>query len=933
MSIVDRMTRERWNEQCDNQEAKDNVAKLFEEIAKFKTIKRAESEEQYKIYIEKQPKTWTCHNVINEVKKITNYGITCIPMGGFDKTAKKPSSKIAKIPFKNHSATCNIDFAYDKAYSIKCGLNSNITGLDVDVGDDGGYWFEKILEALNLEELLHGDNPKVNTPSGGYHLWFPYIPELGNSVASVDIDIKFQDKILFSTKLHVDIKNENGLLTGPGSIYDVPNDPKKCNGKRYYFEFDIEQTKFDCEPEQVIYEDVTNEFKESNSDADTDSDSDDDSDDDSDGKSDDKLDEKHKSDSDYGVQRHKSDSDYKRRRKSRKTSGIVPYVEKSTRSSIAVEWGTKEIPILKPMPKELYDIFQHNCKIIYDISTQKFEFVQLPKNKRKESKDFREDIPQSSEINNFVIDNLPVELANNYGDWLKVVFACKKLPNGLAAAKRFSERTTVAGYYDVNKVEEVFANANGKIGFGSLVYLLKKHNRKAYETYLQMLLDLEQINADDPYVWGDFKRDYSSKTFESFDALKKTFYKDANRVIAKILAGSGCYIKKDDVTDRLFGMIPDINKKIDFFIKYKEKINDEDTVNKVKATILLSNGIKEYNKLVCDPDNKDPNVFNMWRGFQGKLVDVVNMDLIQPMLDLIRTVWCNNNDTYFAYVLSWLAYNLKHPGQPVEIILFLTGSQGAGKNFVTNFLVEYVFGDPICTSINDFTALTGKFNRILEGKKLIVVNELSSTKDQFKSNFDKFKSMSTDVKMIIEPKGVDPYQVKAFPGFILLSNHPDSIMIEQTDRRYFCLKTNDVYVKNDAKWWSDLKTKTYNQEVGNHFYTFLMSYEMCNLKPVPMTEMKEEIISISGNSTQKFIRKLKEQIQIPMSTEEGDSDRESPFKLINDVESAQVMFKCYQNWCSENGERNVTSNYKFGLEMKKDFESVRNNGIKYKLKN
>ncbi len=71
-----------------------------------------------------------------------------------------------------------------------------------------------------------------------------------------------------------------------------------------------------------------------------------------------------------------------------------------------------------------------------------------------------------------------------------------------------------------------------------------------------------------------------------------------------------------------------------------------------------------------------------------------------------------------------------------------------------------------------------------QGKRLVNINEMSSTKDEFKANFDTMKSYITEPTVKIEPKGVDSYTIKNISNFVLFTNHRGAIIVEADDRRY-----------------------------------------------------------------------------------------------------------------------------------------------------
>ena len=145
----------------------------------------------------------------------------------------------------------------------------------------------------------------------------------------------------------------------------------------------------------------------------------------------------------------------------------------------------------------------------------------------------------------------------------------------------------------------------------------------------------------------------------------------------------------------------------------------------------------------------------------------------------------------------------------------------------------------------------------MERRRLAVVNEMSSTREEFKTNFDKIKVYITDPYITIEPKGVNSYQIENISNLVLCSNHQDSIIVEKGDRRYTIFEVGTKYMGN-KKYFNELAKKCYNQEVANAFYTFLLNYDcLDNLQPIE-TELRTQCMNLSKPNPLKFIDYLKE---------------------------------------------------------------------------
>jgi phage/plasmid-associated DNA primase len=252
--------------------------------------------------------------------------------------------------------------------------------------------------------------------------------------------------------------------------------------------------------------------------------------------------------------------------------------------------------------------------------------------------------------------------------------------------------------------------------------------------------------------------------------------------------------------------------------------------------------------------------------------------------------------------------------------MVLISEQGTGKGFFLNFM-RYILRNVNMCEVVGINSITQKHNTIMERKRLAIINEMSSTRDEFKTNFDKIKVYITDPYITIEPKGVNAYQIENITNLILCSNHQDSIIVESGDRRYTIFEVNDKY-KGNKKYFDKLAELCFNQEVANAFYTYLLNFDcLDDLKPIE-TELRTQAINLSKHNSLKFIDHITEN---PIMT---GFPEEEPLKFIKSTD----LYNHYKQYCIENGERNVASSRKFGLTIKNQLEKRRmNTGVHYVL--
>lgn len=179
-------------------------------------------------------------------------------------------------------------------------------------------------------------------------------------------------------------------------------------------------------------------------------------------------------------------------------------------------------------------------------------------------------------------------------------------------------------------------------------------------------------------------------------------------------------------------------------------------------------------------DPKTSNHFNFWRGFA-----------VTPapgnwarMKDHLLHVVCGGNETYFSYILDWLAQRVQRPWEIPGTALVLFGEKGCGKSiFATEF--AKVFG-PHAEVFDKSHHVVGTFANFAEDKLLVVLEEALFSGDPRHANAA--KHMITSNKQTVEKKYEQQYSVNCSPGFIFCSNSDEPVHVTPDERRFFALR-------------------------------------------------------------------------------------------------------------------------------------------------
>lgn len=315
-------------------------------------------------------------------------------------------------------------------------------------------------------------------------------------------------------------------------------------------------------------------------------------------------------------------------------------------------------------------------------------------------------------------------------------------------------------------------------------------------------------------------------------------------------------------------------------------------INKNKKHFKLFNNIRSDFWFDCDYRDafiacrKYPASYNQ---------DYKSDESLAVLLRFIKTNIFSNNDEMFNYELNKLAIMCKYPNKKTGIITLLFSKQGCGKNMYTDFLCNYVIGS--YNSISNcpgVETVTEDKNAIIFGKKLIIINEMSSTKDKFMANFNKMKSLITESSTKIRFLYTDSFTVDLSTEYYALSNHRNSYIIEnENSRREFVPDIDESYA-DDRSYFGPIRRVIENQECGNAFYSFLMdrdiTYNDFMQIKVPCSKTKLECVEAFKPSIIVFVEQL-----------QSEMNQESETYLL------QELYQKYKMWVDTTGSRCVGS--------------------------
>jgi len=522
---------------------------------------------------------------------------------------------------------------------------------------------------------------------------------------------------------------------------------------------------------------------------------------------------------------------------------------------------------------------------------------------------------------NMLIDKLDNKRFIEYTDWRNTVW-CLYSCGATIDQIHFESETRYPENYNIDECDKViksYEHEKSKFNIDTLRCWARQDSGFEIDRILDKVPKAQSKNKAEHFQFLDLLRKYQGKEFHLMDGLDE-FCKDVSSCVSMVLGSTTSFVMytNDNNQYEMSSKIPELNFSIS---------NEKETFNWLLQKYMIKNPLRFplFNQIVFKPNNVGVkrNDLNIWSGFKAQEIEDVDMDIINVFTNHIKEVWADNNEEHYKYIMGWLAQVIKTPEKKTEVAILLQGGQGSGKTLPCDVLLEHVFGKDLGMTASGLGSLTQRFNGCTMGKIFSNVNELSVVDgDAFNASFDKMKSLITDRRLQVEKKGLEHIQIDNFNNFIMTTNHVHTVKLERDDRRYAVFSVSDKY-KQDSNYFSHFMDTLDNQNAGDNIYTYFLRYEdMINVRKIPMTEIRRDLLDSCKSNVERFVSQMNEEIDEALLYDWVGKEGEKAVSCAN-------FYEQYKFWCSANGEKGW-SNKAVGSELKnkqlyKDMDKSRHN--------
>lgn len=435
-----------------------------------------------------------------------------------------------------------------------------------------------------------------------------------------------------------------------------------------------------------------------------------------------------------------------------------------------------------------------------------------------------------------VLDQLDVTRFRTHDQWFRLMCACHEASGGSGEQEFISWSTSDPNYSSAG--EEIRARwrslgtgKSGNAGVGTLESVLVEHGvtdmpwrrGSAAEDFAGCENDSELTVPEDPHD-PDVKLRNMSKEF---------FVVDENGLM------------------RIFRQVPDLTLKRKVWTRYKKN----EFIDVVRSVMMKGNyGVqigdkikqipigqywleeyhdkKTYQGIVFAPEinsDKTPDGrFNLWRGFAVR-PSKGSWTMLQ---ELIMDILAQGDQSYYDYIVNWLARAVQEPWTPGEVALVLKGTKGVGKSTLGRIFVRLFGAHGL--QVTSPSMLVGRFNSHLRDLVALFADEAFWAGD--KAGESILKGLVTESMITYEGKGTNA-EVGRNCVHIIVASNADWVVPAGMDRerRFAVFQTTDT--PRPHSFWVELHRQMENGGFEAMLHDLLTrDLSRFNVREVPRTD-------------------------------------------------------------------------------------------------
>jgi hypothetical protein len=266
-------------------------------------------------------------------------------------------------------------------------------------------------------------------------------------------------------------------------------------------------------------------------------------------------------------------------------------------------------------------------------------------------------------------------------------------------------------------------------------------------------------------------------------------------------------------------------------------------------------------------------------------------------------VICAGHEGHYRWLLGWLAYCVQNPGRRAEVAVVLRGRKGVGKGLFALMLTRVFLNHSL--HITNPRHLVGNFNAHLVDALFLFLDEAYWAGD--KQGEGTLKALITERTLMIEPKGVDPFQVPNRLKIVIASNADWVVPATADERRYFVLDVSDRR-QGDREYFAELNAAIEGDELAALLHDLLgLDLSGWDRRAAPHTQGLDRQKLLSADS---FARYWHDCLAAGYLLNTGEADW--PTTVV-----CQVLHAGYVEHAHQHGDRHPLTVEQLGIRLRK----------------
>ena len=393
-----------------------------------------------------------------------------------------------------------------------------------------------------------------------------------------------------------------------------------------------------------------------------------------------------------------------------------------------------------------------------------------------------------------------------------------------------------------------------------LYNVIKNHNRKYFDEMIapfmkkESTFEFNEINIKDEFTMDDFTINAKAGLYTSLDYAAT----DLSRVLRYHVQGNEYFLEKTlntlTKTMEFTGVFASAErKKLSELSLFTVQENGKDVTytalhafNKHKDKLLFSGTTFNRDIKRC---------VKVWQGWKYEAAEKFNPDdsLFKDYCRLVTEGLCGYSPKGTDMFLhKCIAKILQNPGYKCRIAFVLQGIHRAGKGTWTDIICELTAGHSQ-PNINNVADIVGDFNKCIENKAIVVLNEQQDKNGKPTKIIGALKSKTTDPMTSVGDKHEPKRVVENVMNLIICTNATRGVGIEVTDPRYLVLEVCGKFLK------SAFLRRLHNlpREFYENLMAYYMSLDVSNFEPEdekPTTAAERDLKLASLTYAEEFIK-------------------------------------------------------------------------------